>query len=98
MRPSIERLRQEERVIEREVRERVVGYLTAALGLVAGLAWNDAISALIAHWFPIERSSILAKFIYAAVLTVVVVLITTYVVRLLRRTDRVEPSARTVTE
>ncbi|MBI4449545.1 hypothetical protein HY634_00640 [Candidatus Uhrbacteria bacterium] len=98
MRPSIERLRQEERMIEREVRERVVGYLTAALGLVAGLAWNDAIAALIVHWFPIERNSILAKFIYAAAVTVVVVLITTYVVRLLRRTDRVESSARTVTE
>lgn len=74
-------------MIEREVRERVVGYLTAALGLVAGLAWNDAISALIAHWFPIERNSILAKFIYAGAVTVVVVLITTYVVRLLRRSE-----------
>lgn len=91
MRPSLERIRQEERVIEREVRERVVGYLTAALGLVAGLAWNDAISALIAHWFPIERNSILAKFIYAGAVTVVVVLITTYVVRLLRRGSAIEP-------
>lgn len=88
--PTLERLRQEERVIEREVRERVVGYLTAALGLVAGLAWNDAISALIALWFPIERNSILAKFVYAGALTIVVVLITTYVVRLLRR---IEPPA-----
>lgn len=90
--PRFERFRQEERVIEREVRERVVGYLTAALGLVAGLAWNDAIAALIAHWFPIERNSILAKFIYAAVLTLIVVLVTTYVVRLLRRSDTVPPS------
>jgi hypothetical protein len=88
----LERLRNEERVIEREVRERVVGYLTAALGLVAGLAWNDAVSALIAHWFPIERNSILAKFIYAAVLTIVVVLVTTYVVRLLRRSSTPPPS------
>lgn len=78
-------------MIEREVRERVVGYLTAALGLVAGLAWNDAISALIALWFPIERNSILAKFIYAGVVTVVVVLITTYVVRLLRRSSTEGP-------
>ena len=62
-------------------------------GLVAGLAWNDAISALIAHWFPIERNSILAKFIYAAAVTVVVVLITTYVVRLLRRGSTAAPRA-----
>ena len=91
MRPSIARLRQEERVIEREIRERVVGYLTAALGLVAGLAWNDAVSALIVHWFPVQRNSILAKFIYAAAVTMVVVLITTYVVRLLRRGIAIEP-------
>ncbi len=62
-----------------EVKERTVGYVTAAFGLVAGLAWNDAIKALIDMLFPASAgSSIVAKFTYAAILTVFVVLITAH--------------------
>lgn len=64
-----------------EVRERAVGYITAAFGLVAGLAWNDAIRALIDALFPLAEQSVLAKFVYASVLTVVVVIVTVHLLK-----------------
>ena len=47
-------------------------YIGTALGLVIGLAWNDAISSLIKSFFPDGTDSIWAKFIYAVVLTLIV--------------------------
>lgn len=73
--------------IEREVRERTVGYIMAAFGLVAGLAWNDAIKALIDHFFPAGGNSLLLKFMYALVVTLVVVIITMNLVRFGRAED-----------
>jgi hypothetical protein len=68
---------------ERELRERTVGYIVAAFGLVAGLAWNEAIKSLIEYWFPLAQKSLLAKVIYAFILTAVLVLVTVYLRKLL---------------
>lgn len=48
------------------------GYLLAAFGLVVGLAWNDAVKALIESVFPSSSDGILAKFIYALLVTLLV--------------------------
>ncbi|NBX51723.1 hypothetical protein EBT25_17750 [bacterium] len=56
-------------------REQTLGFITAALSLVAGLAWNDAITAMIKEVFPSGASNLLAKFFYAALVTVVVVVL-----------------------
>lgn len=64
------------------MKEKAVGYITAALGLVAGLAWNDAIKTLIDSTFPMQRSGLMAKFIYASVITIVVVVVGFYLARL----------------
>ena len=69
-------VQQEARNFQRIVRERSLSFLVAAFGLVAGLAWNDAIGALIAHLFPSTGDTVIAKFVYAVAITVVVVLIT----------------------
>lgn len=53
-----------------------MGYVTAALSLVAGLAWNDAVKAAITYYFPAQTSSITAQFLYAIAMTVIVVLLT----------------------
>lgn len=58
---------------QKEFRARTVGFIATALGLVVGLAWNDAVTNLIGVIFPIEKNTIIAKFIYAAILTVIVV-------------------------
>ena len=50
--------------------------LSYSLGLVAALAWNDAIQSLIRSLFPKESaSSIVIKFIYAAVITLLAVIV-----------------------
>ena len=75
----------EKEIIRKEIRERTSGYLVGALGLVAGLAWNDAIKALIDEFFPLTRNSLFAKFSYAILITIVVVVLSNYVVKILRR-------------
>lgn len=63
-----------------EIKEKSSGYMTAAFGLVAGLAWNDAIKSFIEFAFPFSTSgSILAKFIYAVIITIVVILLSQYI-------------------
>ena len=59
----------------REVKAKTVAYISTAFGLVAGLAWNDAIKALIESLFPLAKNTLLAKFVYAVLVTVVVVLL-----------------------
>ena len=58
-----------------EIKKQTAGYMTAALGLVAGLAWNDAIKSLIESFYPFAKDGIFAKFFYAILITMVVVLL-----------------------
>lgn len=71
-----------------EISKRTVGYITAALGLVAGLAWNDAITSLIQFVFPASSNTVLAKFIYALVITIAVVVATVYLFKILNRGEK----------
>ena len=66
----------------REIRSRTFGYVSTALGLVAGLAWNDAIRVLIESVFPLARNTIAVKFLYAVIVTAVVVLLIRYIEKL----------------
>ncbi|PJE50488.1 MAG: hypothetical protein COV29_03715 [Candidatus Yanofskybacteria bacterium CG10_big_fil_rev_8_21_14_0_10_36_16] len=67
--------------LSKEVKEKTKGYILTALGLVAGLAWNDAIKALIDSIFKIDKNTIIAKFIYATIITVIVVTLATSLLR-----------------
>jgi hypothetical protein len=67
--------------LESSVREKTVGYITAAFGLVAGLAWNDAIKSLIESVFPVAKDSVMIKFVYASLMTIAVVLVTRAIIR-----------------
>lgn len=55
--------------IKAEVAKRTTSYIAAGLGFIAGLAWNDAIRTFIDYIFPAAKSTIIAKFLYALVLT-----------------------------
>ena len=61
--------------MRKTAREKVWGYIAAALGLVAGLAWNDAIKSLIEHFFPAPANSVWAKLGYAIIITIIVVFV-----------------------
>ncbi|MCR4334520.1 MAG: DUF5654 family protein [Patescibacteria group bacterium] len=78
----IDEIKEEKEKLTMEMRERSIGYIAGAFGLVAGLAWNDAIKAFIEYLFPLSKNTLVAKFIYALILTVVVVVVTTYISRL----------------
>ena len=71
--------------LQKEFRERISGYIIGAFGLVASLAWNDAITNLIEKIFPLGKDTVIAKFIYALVMTIILVVIAVYLVRLLKR-------------
>ncbi|MBX4189846.1 DUF5654 family protein [Candidatus Parcubacteria bacterium] len=70
-----------------EFRERTLGYIMGALGLVVGLAWNDAITSLINKLFPVDRNGIILKFVYAALLTIVVIMVSWRLTRMMAEKD-----------
>jgi hypothetical protein len=70
--------------MSREVLEKTLQLATAAFGLVAALAWNDAIQTLFTQIFG-EAADIMAKFVYAILVTVIVVFATIRLARLEER-------------
>lgn len=67
------------------IRVKVSGYILTGFGVVAGLAWNDAIKALIEHLFPKDDGGgLVAQFVYAVIVTVFVVIIMFLVTKLLK--------------
>lgn len=73
MKSRIKKIAEEQKKIGIQVKEKTGGYILAALGFVVGLAWNDAIKALIENLFPLDKNNLLAKFIYALIVTVLIV-------------------------
>lgn len=73
---SLKKLAEEQKKIGIQVKEKTSGYILAALGFVVGLSWNDAIKALIESLFPLDKNNIFAKFIYALIVTVIIVVAT----------------------
>jgi C4-dicarboxylate transporter len=54
-----------------ELKAQTIGFVIAAFGFVAGLAWNDAVKALIDALVPVGSDGIAAKFAYAGIVTVI---------------------------
>ena len=75
---ELEKIKQESDKLKTTLRSQTIGYISAALGIVAGLAWNEAIKALIEFLFPLGANTLVAKFVYAFIITVFVVLLTNY--------------------
>lgn len=71
--------------LKQELREKTFGYILAALGLVAGLAWSDAIKALIEKIYPTEGAGIIVKFIYAIIITTLIIVVSSYLLKLGRK-------------
>ncbi|OGZ35117.1 MAG: hypothetical protein A3A94_00535 [Candidatus Portnoybacteria bacterium RIFCSPLOWO2_01_FULL_43_11] len=68
-------LKEELEKIKRETQEKIFTLILAGFGLVAALAWNDAIQSLFNFLFP-KTNGIIGKFAYAIIITIIVVLIT----------------------
>jgi len=78
---KFKKIKKEQVNLRKEIKERTVGYILAAFGFVVGLAWNEAIKSAIDQFFPNSGNGILIKFIYAFLMTIIIVLITIYLLR-----------------
>lgn len=56
--------------------------MTVAFGLIAALAWNDAIKAIIAQFLP-KGSDLVGLLTYAVIITIIAVLATIIIARAL---------------
>lgn len=79
------KIKEKGREFEHEVFDKTSGYIIASFGLVAGLAWNEAIKAFIETFFPLQKDTLKAKFIYAVVVTLAVVFVSLYVSKFLKK-------------
>jgi septation ring formation regulator EzrA len=82
---KFDKIKEESNKLKKEVRERAIGYILTALGLVAGLAWNEAIKSLIEQIFPFGKNSLWIKFAYAGLLTVAIVTLSVYLLKFLKK-------------
>lgn len=81
--------------MSKEVLEKIIQLMTAAFGLVAALAWNDAIQSLFTTIFG-EAGDLAAKFTYALIITAIVVFVTIRLGRISERygkPEKEEPDA-----
>ncbi len=81
------KIREHQANLRKEIKERTVGYILAAFSFVAGLAWNEAIKSVIDGFFPDRGNSIVIKLLYAIIVTVVIVIITVYLIKLTEKKD-----------
>jgi len=68
----------------------MISLASAAFGVIAALAWNEAITALFRIWFPQGGGDVIGLFIYAIVVTIVAVVV---MVNLARAAERLGGSA-----
>ena len=84
IREKVRSIRQTSAEIEKEIREKTVGYIVAGFSVVAGFAWNDAIKAFIEEYFPLSRDTMKAKFVYPVLITAVVVIVSIYLMKIFK--------------
>ena len=69
------------------VKERMITLLLAGFGFVAALAWNEAVQALVLEIFPLARSGLVAKFVYAIIITIVLAVLSLRLAKLTKKEE-----------
>ena len=77
-----------------EVLDKFAELITTALGLVAALAWNTAIQNLFDQVFGEAGGELAGQFLYAALITIVVIFATISVARAAERAKKSEEEGR----
>lgn len=60
--------------VKKELKEKTITLILGGFGLVAALAWNEAIKTLFETLFP-KKSELVGKFLYAIIVTIIVALV-----------------------
>jgi len=71
--------------MKKQIIEKLSTLVAAAFGLVAALAWNDAIQAIFKEFFP-SAKGIYAMVGYAVAVTIIAVMATVYIGKLSAKT------------
>lgn len=69
--------------LTREVSAQILNLATSSLGLVAALAWNDAVQSIFKEYFP-TSSGVVAKIVYALIVSALIVIVTINLTKLSR--------------
>ena len=56
-----------------EVKDKTKLFIKNGIVFLASLAWNDAIRTIIDKYYPLEKDNIQGKFIYAIVMTLIII-------------------------
>jgi uncharacterized membrane protein len=83
-----------EGMLTAEVLDKFAELITVALGLVAALAWNTAIQNLFTLIFGKAGSALIGQFVYAIIITLVVIFTTIAVSRAAERARLIEERRR----
>lgn len=84
MKPQLQKARENLKETKVEVYIQTATLMNSAFALVAALAWNEAVKALIDRYIP-SGSALYSQFIYALALTVIVVLVSMRLNRFIKR-------------
>jgi uncharacterized membrane protein len=74
----VEHLKKEVKETKKVFEEKMLTFILAGFGLVASLAWNEAIKSLVDTLLPQKTSALIGKFVYAILVTFIIVLISRY--------------------
>lgn len=88
MNQKLQKIKDGGKRLQQEIRSKLIGYILTAFGVVAGLAWNDAITSVINHFFPGDKNTIVAKLTYAVLITIAVVILGIYISKLLKNKEK----------
>ncbi|MCD6414434.1 MAG: hypothetical protein J7L23_02280 [Candidatus Diapherotrites archaeon] len=72
--------------MKKDVIEKVASLLTAAFGLIAALAWNDAIKSLFAEGGPLYSMAGYGPWVYAILVTIIAVAVAVWIGRVAANT------------
>jgi hypothetical protein len=83
-------LKKEQKNLQQEIIKQMITLSTSGFGLVAALAWNNVIQEFVKNyinkWLP-QSGSLISLFIYAILITVIAVLVTYQLSKLLKLTE-----------
>ena len=66
-----------------ETKKQVAAFVMGGLAITIGLSWNEAVKSSIDDYFPLQKSGgVQAKFTYAVILTILMVLLTVFIVNM----------------
>lgn len=71
---------------ERELREKTITLILGGFGLVAALAWNEAIKSLFETFFQ-QSDQLIGQFIYAFAITLIVVIVSMRLRKIIERKE-----------